>query len=332
MMRGSRLPDPAVESPDAIARSSGRYEASSPKADRLLGALFWMAEYAPGVLRLVARPLGWMVWAVSPGVRSAVLDNVSRLLPDASPRRMYPRVGRRVVANFIRFVADLGTAQGLTPDELVARATEFEGSEHYERAAAMGRGLIIATAHLGSFEVGLAVTASKAAAAHVVFATDPFPRFDRLRRRLREKLGVHEARAEGGWGMWGVLRDALAQDEVVVLQADRVMPGQKGATVELLGEPTQLPTGAVRLAQMTGAPIVPVFAVRTGTDCIRIVIDEPIVVETSADPGAAQRVALDRLASAIGRRVADHPDQWLMLHRVWGVPEVAGVGKKETQS
>jgi len=118
--------------------------------------------------------------------------------------------------------------------------------------------------------------------------------------------------------MWGALRDALGRNEVVVMQADRVMPGQKGAVVELLGAGAELPTGRVRLAQLTGAPVLPVFAVReTDGRSIRIVIEAPILVGQSGDARRDQQEAMVALAGAVGRVVRRYPDQWLMLHRVW---------------
>ena len=295
--------------------NGGRYASSTKGQDRFLGLLFWVAEHQPRALRAIARGIGAVVWAAAPGLRASVRSNLRRVAGAAVDR---DKLGRRVVSNFVRFVADLGEAQRLSPEALVARATQIEGAEHYEAALAMGRGLIVATAHLGSFEVGLAVTAAKSPATHVVFATDPFPRFDRLRRQLREKLGVHEARAEGGWMMWGDLRDALERGDVVVLQADRVMPGQKGRQAALCGEMAEMPTGPVRLAQLTGAPIVPVFAVRTSNDQIKLLIDEPILVSEGGDARDAQEKALQLLADAIGRRIRSYPEQWLMLHPVWG--------------
>ena len=45
---------------------------------------------------------------------------------------------------------------------------------------------------------------------------------------FHEKIGVTEVYVEDGVAAWAQLRDALANDEVVVLQGDRVMPGHKG--------------------------------------------------------------------------------------------------------
>lgn len=308
-------PGPTAQQPSA---APGQYVASSAANDRLLRGLFYVAQKYPGLLRWLAPGLAAGAWRTAGGVRASIEANLSHLLPKENTADERARVGRRVLHNFLRFVADLGQAQHVSAEQLLARATVIEGNEHYDRARAMGVGTVIATAHLGSFEVGLAVTADRERAAHVVFATDPFPRFDQLRTALRQKLGVHEARVGRGWEMWGALRDALGRDEVVLMQADRVMPGQKGMVVPLLDGSAELPTGPVRLAQLAGSPILPVFAVREGDgESIRIVIEAPILVSESGDPRQDQQAALVALAGAIGRVVRRYPDQWLMLHRVW---------------
>ncbi|MEM1355740.1 MAG: hypothetical protein AAGH88_12765 [Planctomycetota bacterium] len=287
-------------------------------SDRFLRGLFYLAQRHPRLLSRLAPGLAWGTWRLARGVRAGVRDNLAHLLPTQTSDKERDRIGRRVLLQFIRFVADLGHAQHASFEALLARAVTIEGKSHYRQARSLGKGAVIATAHLGSFEVGLAVTADMERATHVVFATDPFPRFDQLRTSLREKLGVQEARADQGWAMWGDLRDALARDEVVVMQADRVMPGQKGMSVPLLGAPAELPTGPVRLAQLTGSPILPVFAVREPDGhTIRIMIEKPIMVPDTGDPRQDQSAAIVALSEAIGRVVGRYPDQWLMLHRVW---------------
>ena len=74
------------------------------------------------------------------------------------------------------------------------------------------------------------------------------------------------------------LRNALANDEAVLIQGDRVMPGQKGQAVRFFGGHILLPTGPVRLALISGAPIIPVYSVRTPEGKIRLFIEKPIVV------------------------------------------------------
>jgi KDO2-lipid IV(A) lauroyltransferase len=111
--------------------------------------------------------------------------------------------------------------------------------------------------------------------------------------------------------VWLKLRDALARDEVVMVQADRVMAGQKGSKVRFLFGHLLLPTGPVKLALASGAPIVPIFAIRTSDGRIRIHVEPHIVVDPSdQDP----HPALLKLAATLEKYVRTYPEQWLLLH------------------
>ena len=112
--------------------------------------------------------------------------------------------------------------------------------------------------------------------------------------------------------MWVRLRDALLADEAVVLQGDRVMPGQKGEAVPFLGGTLLLPSGPVKLALATGAPIVPILSVRTARGKVKLFVEPPIEVDAAGGPGAA-REALLRWAAVLEKYVRSYPDQWLML-------------------
>jgi KDO2-lipid IV(A) lauroyltransferase len=174
----------------------------------------------------------------------------------------------------------------------------------------MKRGAIIATAHLGSFEAGAAAIVDRERAVHVVFKRDE-TRFEKVRTTLRRKLGVAEAPVDEGWPLWLRLREALQRDEVVMVQADRVMPGQKGFSVPFLHGRLLLPTGPVKLAIASGAPIVPVFAVRTAEHRIRIHVEPAIIV------GDDQHASLLKLAGVLERYVRAYPEQWLLFHNAF---------------
>jgi KDO2-lipid IV(A) lauroyltransferase len=278
-----------------------------------LDNLFRVAEHAPGVLRLIRGPLSRLAFRCSGAIRAGTLANAARVLgPDSTPTQR-AAFARRVVENFLLFCHDVGRSTRMTPDELFGRIEQVVGHEHYAAARALRRGAIVVTAHMGSFEVGMAALRRQDARVHVVFRRDLFGRFERMRAALRAKLGVVEAPVDDGWTIWMRLRDALRNDEVVVLQGDRVMPGQKGTPVNVLGAEMMLPTGPAKLALATGAPIIPVLCVRTPGGKVRLCVEPAITV------GGAHAVdaAMEQLAAVIGKYVRAHGEQWLMLQPAW---------------
>ena len=286
-----------------------------------LRSLFFCAQRAPWVAR-AGRPLFvWGAYRFSRSIQAATRANARRILGVAADRGTIRRFGRGVVGSFYDFVCDVGRSERFSREELVARIEHIEGRDRYLATRAAGRGAILVTAHMGSFEVGVAALLEREKRIHVVFKRDT-GRFERIRQGLRQRLGVVEQPVDDGWGVWVRLRDALRADEVVAIQGDRVMPGQKGTRRPVLGGHVALPTGPVKLAMASGAPIVPVFSVRTAGGKIRLFIEEPIEVDAGPDE------AMTRLAAVIARYVAAYPEQWLVLHPAF-VEDARGGGADE---
>jgi KDO2-lipid IV(A) lauroyltransferase len=294
-----RQPAEPNSTPGALRRAA---------ADVWLDLLFRCAG-RPALTRLMKPLVVGLGFCCSRQMRSSTAANARRIFgPGITPAEARA-FGRRVLGNFYDFVCDVGLSRSQSRQQMAGRIEPVQHHERYVAARAARRGAIIATAHMGSFEAGAVALLEHEAKIHVVFRRDP-SRFEQVRSALRQKLGILEAPVDQGWGVWMRLRDALLRDEVVMVQADRVMPGQKGIRVPFLHGHVMLPTGPVKLALASGAPIVPVFAIRAPAGKIRICVEEPIAVEPS---DASPHPALLQLAATIERYVRANPDQWLMF-------------------
>ncbi|MGI9014415.1 MAG: lysophospholipid acyltransferase family protein [Phycisphaerales bacterium] len=285
-------------------------------AARWLALLYWGAERAPWAANFSMSFFIASAWLFSPRLRARTLDNAKWLLGCESTQKERSRLAKAVIRNCYRFVLDVARARREPMEVLRSRIESTHGEEHYQQARRTGRGLIVATAHLGSFEVGAAALRDLEpnARIHIVFRRDLSGRFDDVRRELHEHLGLTEAPVDEGLNTWLQLRDALAKDDLVLIQADRVMPGDKGMRVPFIGGHILLPSGPVKLAALSGAPLLPVFALRERNGKIRLVIERPLNVENDR---AAMHDRLVDLATVIEKHVRAQPEQWLMLHRVW---------------
>lgn len=239
--------------------------------------------------------------------------NARRLLGEGSTIEDREGLGRRVIENFFDFICDVGRTSHMSRDQLLDRIERIEGDDRYRAVRALRKGAIIVTAHMGSFEVGMAALLEREKRVHVLFRRDAIGLFEQTRSALRKRLGVNEVPVDEGLSVWLRLRDALARDEAVLIQGDRTMPGQKGRPVKFLGGHVMLPTGPVKLAMASGAPILPVFTIRLPDGRVRLFVEEPFIVR----PEDSSEAAMERLASVIERYVRAYPDQWLMIHPAW---------------
>lgn len=245
-------------------------------------------------------------------LRTGTLANARRLLGEGSTPAQREALAREVIGNFYDFVCDVGRSATMNRQQLQGRIEAVQGLDRYDAARRERQGAIVVTAHMGSFEIGVAGLMEYERQVHVLFRRDERGLFEQTRSALRRRLGVTEAYVEDGLPVWMRLREALERNEVVLIQGDRVLPGQKGKRVPFLGGTMLLPTGPVKLAMASGAPLIPVFTVRTSHDTVRLFIEEAIRVP----PGTAEE-GLRQLVTAIEHYVRQYPGQWLMVHPAW---------------
>ncbi len=120
---------------------------------------------------------------------------------------------------------------------------EPHGMELLTDALTLGRGVVLATPHFGSWDLGGAWLAAEGIAVTAVMERIEPPRlrdwFIEVRRRVGVRVIVR------GPDVWDRLVESLAANEVVVLVADRDLHG-RGIPAEFFGERTTLPKGARR--------------------------------------------------------------------------------------
>jgi lauroyl/myristoyl acyltransferase len=319
------------------AWAAARAWANRESAKFWLNFLFWHARRHPGFARSAKPFFLWGVWNFSDHLYGGMMANARRILGDAASVAQCETLARRTIGNFFDFVCDVGLCLGLSRRQMLDRIESVEGAERYLAARTSGptagKGAIIVTAHMGSFEVGTAALMEhEQSRVHVLFHRDALGLFEQIRSTLRRRLGVVEVPVEQGWTVWIRLRDALRADGVVLIQGDRVMPGQKGRAMPFFGGHVLLPTGPVKLALASGAPMVPVFSVRSPEGTVRLFIEEPISVGEGEGMLSAD-MAMSTLAAVLEKYVRRFPDQWLENRPAWmedaGAPTERPPGKRK---
>jgi KDO2-lipid IV(A) lauroyltransferase len=282
-------------------------------ADFWLNLLFWQTRRNPQ-FPVKTKPIFFLLtWKFAHLMRENTLCNSRRLLGSAASQSDQLSLARSTIGHFYDFICDVGRSVGQSREQMLKRIEATEGHDNYLNARAAGKGAIVVTAHMGSFEVGIAALLEHDKCVHVVFRKDAYGRFERTRSALRQSLGVNEHCVDDGLAVWMRLRDALTNDEVVLVQGDRVMPGQKGKRVAFMGGHMMLPTGPAKLALASGAPIVPIFSVRRDDGQIRLFVEEPIWVKSAEEVDEA----ITKFAEILEQYLRRFPDQWLMIQRAW---------------
>lgn len=282
------------------------------RADFARQLVIWeAAAHAPErVARRLPAQLG-RLWYISadPRRRAQVRRNLARVRPEAGDDEL-TRLVRAAYDSYARYWVDAFRLHRRTGTE-VAAATTGERLHHLDAVGAADHGGILATAHLGSWDVGaLFATQRGWGVVAVAELLEPRALFDRF-VRLREQAGIGVIPLVPGGDMITQLEARVRDDgALATLLADRDLTG-KGPIVELFGAPCRLPPGCAVLARRTGLPV-HVGAYLTAGDGYHMVVQDPIEL-AHLDVWEGTQALARALEDLIGR----FPDQWHMFVRTW---------------
>ncbi len=189
-------------------------------------------------------------------------------------------------------------------------APEFEDA--IRCAMRSGRGVLVAGAHMGSFDVAMLTLGERGLPAQVLAYRNPEGSYKALNAiRLRFGLDLTPVSL-------AALRKAhrrLSQGGLVVTGVDR--PDPSGEHLEFFGRRALMPVGYARLALQTGALVLPAACLREGDYGYRVVGGPPIEPPQNNDPRQGARVLAQDVLAQLERIIAAHPSQWLMFFPVW---------------
>ncbi len=276
-------------------------------------AYFGLLEHAPVLSPVARRVVQTGAFMFASEWRKNLIFNAGLALGPRATRAARIRCAFQMMGAMQQFIGDVFIGQHACKQASASPPFVFEGAANYLEVRQLKRGVILAGIHMGAFELALAALRGIEGRVHVMYQPDPMPRFERARSELRRRLGIVEHRMSDGIGAWSALRDALAANEAVLVNGDRVIPGTIGSPMPFLGlDRAELPTGVVRLAAVTGAPIVPTYSVRERRG-LRIWIDPMITVEKAplAMRDVADHPAQRALVASMERAIRTHPNQWM---------------------
>jgi len=199
---------------------------------------------------------------------------------------------------------------GHAPEDLVT----LEGVEHAQALLDQGRGMILATGHLGAWESLPQVCRSELAPAWAVARPLDNPLLDKF-------LGHHRFRALAGKldkdGSGLKMARLFRKGEIVILALDQ-NAGRKSVLIDFLGEPARQHKVSGVMATHFGVPVLPTYLLREPDGLhYRFIIEAPIEADPALEGEAAEEDVVRRVSMSLEERVRATPEQWLWLHDRW---------------
>lgn len=282
----------------------GRGGAVSFVLSLLAAFVGWWPE---SLVRLVARIAG-TAWAFLVPYRHGVVNaNLAQAFPEAPPRERR-RIARAAYVHLVQTLLEFIRIRAYVRRGFPR--IDRRGVEHLAEAKARGKGTLILSGHLGSFELVVAGSAEEFAPVSLV--VKPFtPGVDAFVNDTRRSAGLKIIPAAGA--VRPVLK-ALKNNETVVFVLDQNATRSIGVFVDFFGKSACTMTGLAVLAERTGATVVGVKPYRERDGHVAE-ISAPIPFERMQTRAETVEHMTQRYTEWIEAAIREHPEQWFWTHK-----------------
>lgn len=227
-------------------------------------------------------------------------------------------LSRTAMRSYLRYWCDTFRLPDWDTERVVG-AVRVEHGEVLFDTLASGRGVVAALPHMGNWDhAGAWASAVGAPVTTVAERLQPEELYARF-LAYRESLGMEILPLTGGdRDVFRTLVRRAKEGRLVPLLADRDLTAT-GTPVEFFGATARMPSGPAALALTSGAALVPVTLHTEGrAPRHRLVIrfhDE--VRPPEGPPRERVPAMMQQVADVFAKGIAEHPEDWHMLQRVW---------------
>ena len=240
-------------------------------------------------------------------------SNLARVVPDAGPERL-AELSKAGMRSYMRYWMESFRLPSWSK-ERVSDGVEIKDIAFMTDALAAGRGVVLALPHMANWDLaGAWLTRQGVPFTTVAERLKPETLYDRF-VAYREGLGMEVLPHTGG-SAFGTLARRLRDGGLVCLVADRDL-SESGVEVDFFGDTARMPAGPALLAQQTGALLMPVALWFDDSQVMRGRVYPPVDVPETGTRAEKTSVMTQAMADAFATGIAEHPEDWHMLQRLW---------------
>jgi len=257
--------------------------------------------------------LGIVGYYLTGARRRLVINNLRLAYPERDEDEIR-RLARSVFRNAGMTLLDTVQVLYLSADSLLVRLKRVEGGEHIHRALRAGRGVVIVSAHLGSWELGL----------HLfnLYFGQPVTAIAKKLRNRRVNDWIHRVRTHSGNRIIykkGALREmmqTLREGKILSMMID-MSRARDGVEVEFFGRRATATPAAVMLALRCRCPLIMGFLHREPDGDFAVHIDPPLELVRTGTLKTDLMMNTQKITTRVEQEVRRHPEQWNWFLKRW---------------
>jgi len=235
------------------------------------------------------------------------LENMQKVYPQKSSaelkqtiREMYAALGRTAAETFFG-----------DNDQLLEKC-QIEGFENLEKALAGGKGAILATLHMGNWELA-GISIARAHKMSVVMKKQRNKYFNTYTNKLREKENIILIDKKNA--LRPIIK-LLRENYVVGILMDQ-NAGKYGIRTDFLGHPASTFVGTAKIAIKQKCPIIPAVSFRDANGNNVFVVEPAIDTTNFKNTPEQVKELTEQVSKHLEKYIHAHPADWFWVHKRW---------------
>ncbi|HTL09027.1 MAG TPA: hypothetical protein VL307_12235 [Chitinophagaceae bacterium] len=192
----------------------------------------------------------------------------------------------------------------------------FEGEEHLRQMIEMKKGGLLLSAHLGNWEIAGHLLKRLNTRIHIVMYDGEHQQIKRYMETVTGKRSMQVIIIREDLSHIYAISEALKNNELVCIHADRFVEGNKTMTAPFLGAPARFPAGPFVLATTLKVPLSFVFAFKETASHFHLYASEVKTYQGSNKAVVMETVLAD-FVQQMEQKARQYPEQWFNYYNFW---------------
>ena len=266
--------------------------------------------------------VGRLMYRFLPYRRSIVMSNIDQVYGETLTADQKKHLAQSFYSHLLTSIKETIQLRFMS-DETLCQRVDVIGHERLLDVAAKGQGVLVVTAHVGSWEFapigGILNFKQFKGHFHFIRRTLGFKSIERILFRRYYRAGLNVIAKQDALHQ---VKDALDQNHAVVFVLDQhaSLVNRDGVAVAFFGKKAGTYRSLASLSRHTGLPVVPAAGYRLPNGRHVLAFYKPIAWQEY--PSTQESIYQNTLAynQALERIILAHPEQWMWMHQRWKLP------------
>lgn len=193
----------------------------------------------------------------------------------------------------------------------------FDGEENLHQMVSEGKGGILLSAHVGSWEAAGHLLHRLETRVNVVMYDGEHQHIKRYMNELTGGRNFNVIVIREDMSHVYAIGDALAKNELVCLHADRFLPGNKTTVRNFLGADAEFPEGPFALSAAFNVPVSIVFGFKETMKHYHLFGSKPYLRRANETKAEFRERLVTGFVQEVEQKIYLYPEQWFNYYKFW---------------